>query len=177
MLPELSSCDFENQIEAKSIVTIVIRGLGLPLPQIMAQIESHPLTIGIYKIMNVFSGKCLCEDTHLVQTAYSGEPSQHWVFSQTIDGLLTIMSIKSTRVLDVSGGSNENGTIVITYSRHGSINQSWNVDPVTNGAFTIRTANGKCLDVSAWELGDGCQLVIWDKNDGANQHWKIIPIG
>jgi Ricin-type beta-trefoil lectin domain-like len=171
-------------IKPESIVTYVIKGLLIPAAQIIPQVPWHQLCRGVYKIQNVFSGKCLEDETTLVQSTYTGSVSQHWIFAETPKGEFTIMNASTTRVLDVKEGLDESGALVISYPRHGSYNQSWIIESLPDkNVYEIKTLTGKCMDVGAWDVGDGSQVIIWgklslmiDSNGGENQHWNLVRL-
>ena len=91
-------------------------------------------------------------------------------------GVYTIaVSLDTSKVLDVSWNSTENGANIELFSYNGGANQHFNIVPCGDGYYNIINVNsGKALDVDAW----GSQNVIqWDQTGGDNQKWSFEDAG
>ena len=91
-------------------------------------------------------------------------------------GVYTIaVSLDTSKVLDVSWNSTENGANIELFSYNGGANQHFNIVPCGDGYYNIINVNsGKALDVDAW----GSQNVIqWDQTGGDNQKWSFEYAG
>jgi hypothetical protein len=82
----------------------------------------------------------------------------------------------SSKCLDVSGGSTDNGTPIIQWDCSGADNQAWNLRPY-GGYVEIVARNGKCLDVSGESTDNGAAVIQWDCHQGNNQLWDTRRIG
>ncbi|MEV0570721.1 glycosyl hydrolase [Dactylosporangium sp. NPDC050588] len=79
-----------------------------------------------------------------------------------------VVSVASSRCLDVTGNASTNGTQVQIWDCNGQQNQGW----VFTAAGELRTFNErKCLDVPGGAGTAGTILAIWDCNGGANQRF------
>lgn len=86
------------------------------------------------------------------------------------------------QVLDVAGGSKQNGTNVQTYESNMSNAQRWNVkynegSSGSEGYYTISmggTSGKKVLDVAAGSSANGTNVQIYDANGSDAQKWLIV---
>ena len=72
-------------------------------------------------------------------------------------------------VLDVSGKTGG----IITYPAHGGCNQQWYFDP----DLTIRSGNGKVLDIKGAKKAAGAKLITYMKHGGGNQQFRMVTVG
>lgn len=86
-----------------------------------------------------------------------------------------IKNALSGKVLDVTGGSFENGAKVQQWSFTGGMNQQWHIKPVGYGPTTERyivsVQSGKFLDVTDQSPHNGAQIQQWSFTGGINQIW------
>jgi len=81
-------------------------------------------------------------------------------------------------VLDVPGGSLDNGVQIQQFTDNGGTNQHWQLLPAGNGAFYIMSeASQKVLDVPGFAAGDGVIIQQFQFNGGPNQQWRLVPVG
>jgi hypothetical protein len=88
----------------------------------------------------------------------------------------------SGKVLDVEGGSVQDGARVLQWTDHNGANQSWSFVSVgsINGqpAYKLVCANsGKVLDVTGGSQQAGAAVIQWSYHGGANQHWYVLDAG
>ena len=93
-----------------------------------------------------------------------------------------LLSKNSGMVLDVTGGSVSNGTVIQQWDWTGGTNQQWNIVPLGNGYNKIVNVNsGLVLDVtggsSSAAFQNGAPIQQWSWTGGANQQWQIVPTG
>ena len=89
-----------------------------------------------------------------------------------------ILNRLSGKVLDVTGFSTSNGTVIQQYSYLGNVNQKWSLVSVGNGAYAIMSLwNGKVLDVTGYSTADGTVIQQWDYLGASNQQWTLNPVG
>jgi hypothetical protein len=84
----------------------------------------------------------------------------------------TLVNPVSNKCLDVTGGSNANGTQVEIWTCSGGANQKW----TSTSAGELRVTIGgitKCLDAYNNQTANGTKIEIWTCNGGANQKWNL----
>jgi hypothetical protein len=92
-------------------------------------------------------------------------------------GLYRITSRASGKVLDVEGGSLQNGAKIQQWDYWGGANQHWRLIDVGNGLYRIESeASRKVLDVEGGSLQNGAKIQQWDYWGGANQHWQLVQV-
>lgn len=115
----------------------------------------------------------------IVQFPLHGGPNQlfrlEWVsdFEVITPGPFRIVAEHSGKVLDVSGGSLENGAPVIQWDWHGGPNQLFNLERVPGGYLFRVLHSKKVLDVRGASQNQGTQLVQWDFHGGPNQIFQL----
>ena len=85
----------------------------------------------------------------------------------------TIVSLASSKCIDVAGGQPNDGADVQIYSCHDGDNQEWSM--TKDGE--IRGLGGKCLDVRGNTPADQTPVQIYACNGGANQRWEFTAAG
>jgi Ricin-type beta-trefoil lectin domain-like len=95
----------------------------------------------------------------------------------------TIMSKSSGYVLDVKGGSKEDGAEIIQFHSHKGLNQKWKFIPLKEedeGYYKIVSVNSeKCLTVKDKPTENGTKIIQYscqDKKGVMNQEWKLFPV-
>ena len=81
----------------------------------------------------------------------------------------------TSKVMDVTKGSNENGTNIALYTAQYTNNQMFEITKIDDEYYKIiGVKSGKSLDVynSGTTNGTNLQLYTWE--DTSNQHWKFI---
>ena len=93
------------------------------------------------------------------------------------DGVYYVQSAKdSSMVLDVVGGSSENGSNIQLFQKNNTSAQQWEVtyNSATDDYNIINLASRKSLDVAAAGVSDGTNIQLWDSNGTCAQRWKIV---
>ncbi len=95
------------------------------------------------------------------------------------DGVYTIQSAISNKVVDVDGGRTANSTNVQLYQSNGSDAQKWYVKQLDDGYYEITTMldNTKSLDVAGGKLVNGTNVQIYNSNGSDSQKWYINDAG
>jgi LysM repeat protein len=94
------------------------------------------------------------------------------------DGYYQIVAKHSGKVLDVQGGSTDNGADIIQYHATGADNQLWQLVPASGGYYQITSKHsGKVLDVKGGSTQDGAQVVQYQPTGGDNQLWNFVSVG
>ncbi|MEV7601862.1 RICIN domain-containing protein [Kitasatospora sp. NPDC089797] len=135
---------------------------------------------GTYAVTNVHSGKVLdaLSDGSVLQWNGHGGPNQRWTLAPVGDGVYTLTCVSSGKVLDVSGGSTENGARVQQWTGNGTAAQRWRITGVGGGAFRIQClGSDKYLDVLGKRTDDGAPVHQWDHDDSDSQQWRLEPVG
>lgn len=98
--------------------------------------------------------------------------SQRFRFEPLDDGHYLIRVRRSRLVLDVAGGSLDNGAVVCQWEWHGGNNQRFGLVDAGDGYYALRAKHsGKVLEVADRSTDDGAQIRQWDWHGGANQRW------
>lgn len=88
-----------------------------------------------------------------------------------------IVSKKSGKVLDIEGGTTNNGN-VIQWQSNGGKNQQWYFELNSDGSYTIKSVlDGKVLDVEGNSTADGGNIIVWSSNGQDNQKWLVEDLG
>lgn len=144
---------------------------------------------GSYSFMNLENNKVLdvcsastANGTNIQTYSYNGTAAQKFDLKST-DYVKTGMYVFHSRanysqVLDVSGGSSDDGANIQSYSSNGSGAQKWNI--VGNGDGTYRivnAANGKVFDVANGSAYNGANVQQYSWNGSNAQKWYAIYQG
>ena len=63
---------------------------------------------------------------------------------------------------------------IIQWPVHGGDNQSWTLEPATDGYVRIVARHsGKAMDVERGSTDDGARVIQYTPHDGANQQWLL----
>jgi hypothetical protein len=87
-----------------------------------------------------------------------------------------IVSKLSGKVLDVTGGSEVNGTPVQQWRYLGNPQQRWVLIPV-QPYYIANAWSGKVLDVPNGSSEDGALVQQWSANRNKQQDWQFLPVG
>jgi hypothetical protein len=89
-----------------------------------------------------------------------------------------IVSLSNGKVLEVEGGSKENGTRIRLVDWTGTAQQIWRVKPLAvrdAGSFQIvSVASGKSLTIEAPGTAEGASLIQWDWEARGSQKWRFV---
>ncbi len=98
-----------------------------------------------------------------------------------IDGRYTLVNRQSGKVMEVAGGSSENGANIQQADPSYATHQSWLVDPVAKSIggdwsyYTVKPFHNtlKTGDVWDWNLDAGADVRLYDYAGGSNQQWIL----
>ena len=92
------------------------------------------------------------------------------------DGIYGIRSKKSGLVMDIYGGSTEEGADIIQWPSHGGVNQMWIFEKQSNGFYKITSVLNPAysLDVYGGNTDLGNRVIQWGWHGGANQLWQLV---
>lgn len=137
------------------------------------------------------SGKCLdveyaspADKARLVQWDCNGRDNQNIdpvELDVTVGGQQFILKVAhSGKCLDIPGGSDRNGTIIIQYECHKLSNQRFWLKQLGQNTAMFRVQNvgtNKCLDIDGAALHNRAKVILWDCHDGPNQvfRWHRKP--
>ncbi|MGQ4386744.1 RICIN domain-containing protein [Streptomyces sp. SAS_270] len=134
---------------------------------------------GVYALKAKHSGMVLDvaapygrQGSRLVQSTYTGQAHQQWTYRGQ-----WIMALHSGKVMDVRGGSVNDGTPIIQFSPGVGDNQLFLVEELEGGYVRLVAAHcGKVLDVTGGSQANGAELILWPWGGGDNQRFKIVPV-
>lgn len=82
------------------------------------------------------------------------------------------------KLLDVYGASGALGTGLIQWSDNGGQNQQFNLQPTSNGYFTLTAVHsGMAADVQDAQTANGTNIRQWTANNADAQQWRAIDLG
>ena len=132
-----------------------------------------------YTIESLLSGKVLAADEsgNVCVHGLSNSDSQYWT-AEIGNGKVVLLNVANGKVLDISGGSTNNGANVQTYKANGTAAQSFKLmscSPFEAGTYTVllAAARSKALDVSSGSRSNGANIQIWDSNGSGAQKWYV----
>lgn len=92
------------------------------------------------------------------------------------EGVYEISNAGSNRVLDVSGGSCDNGANVQQYAQNGTPAQRWRIEKFNGHYLLVNVASGKALDVSGGNGANGTNVQQYVLNHTNAQVWNLVKI-
>ncbi|GAB6930412.1 hypothetical protein JCM10914A_43950 [Paenibacillus sp. JCM 10914] len=94
------------------------------------------------------------------------------------DGIYTIGSKVSGKVLDVADVSTASGAKIQQWTNFSANNQRFRVQSTGDGYYKITAVHSnKVLDVPSSSTSTGVQLQQWDDNGSNAQRWRIVDVG
>lgn len=90
------------------------------------------------------------------------------------EGVYEISNAGSNRVLDVSGGSYDNGANVQQYGQNGTPAQRWRIEKFNGHYLLVNVASGKALDVSGGNGANGTNVQQYVLNHTNAQLWDFV---
>lgn len=94
------------------------------------------------------------------------------------DGIYTIASKASGKVMDVVDVSTASGAKIQQWTNYVANNQRFRVESTGDGYYKLTAVHsGKVLDVPNSSTSTGVQLQQWDDNGSNAQRWKIVDVG
>ena len=134
-------------------------------------------------ILSQLSGKGLdvkdrsTEDDAPVQLwDYVGGPNQAWNIIDLGRNEYAIMNIRSSKALDISGASRQNGATLVQSRWRSTDSQRWRLERRNQQGLVqvVNVQSGKCLDVKDNSRQNGATIQQWECNAGAaNQTWRL----
>ena len=104
---------------------------------------------------------------------YSIYDNRYWKIEKYNGQWYRIINVRSGKVLDVSGGSNKNGTNVQQYTWNGSASQLWRFFSAGNGYYYIQSKLGTYLNVAGGKTSDETNIQTWEYNGTSSQRFKL----
>lgn len=94
------------------------------------------------------------------------------------DGIYTIASKASGKVMDVADVSMASGAKIQQWTNYVANNQRFRVESTGDGYYKLTAVHsGKVLDVPNSSTATGVQLQQWDDNGSNAQRWRIVDVG
>ncbi|WP_098743959.1 RICIN domain-containing protein [Paenibacillus sp. EZ-K15] len=94
------------------------------------------------------------------------------------NGIYTIGSKASGKVMDVVDVSTASGAKIQQWTNYVANNQRFRVESTGDGYYKLTAVHsGKVLDVPNSSTSTGVQLQQWDDNGSNAQRWKIVDVG
>ena len=104
----------------------------------------------------------------------AGTDSQAFWFDEVGNGLYTLTSAVSGKLIEVSYGLTSNGSAVSQYEKNSTASQYWAVRDYGSGSFSLLSVlSGKAIDVPSGTIKNGNKLQIYTPNGTAAQLWRV----
>jgi hypothetical protein len=153
----------------------------------------EPGSNGCFKIVNKNSGKLLTIPNtpnvsttgaiQLLQLPDSNSLAAEWKLTPATDGsnYYTIASCFDNMVVDVSGASTNDDTLVEQNNPSGATSQEWQIQayfaPTVNYSYKIKNVNsGLLLNVNNGSKTAGAVIDQWYDDDGTDSQWQFAPV-
>jgi hypothetical protein len=141
-----------------------------------------------YKFINRASGKAIdipdgqnTNALQLQQYTDNGATSQQWVITDqgTYNNLYKLTSVSSSdgKVIDVRGGTSNNGEAIQLMQSYNNATQQFRLIKLGNGYYSIINVNSnKAVEVADASTSDGALIQQnWYRGD-LNQQWQLVKI-
>lgn len=94
------------------------------------------------------------------------------------NGIYTISSIVSNKLVEVTGGSTANGANVVQWSDNGGTHQRWAINNEGSGYVSIiNVKSNKAMEVYNFSTSDGANVAQWEYWGGDPQLWSVTDHG
>jgi N-acetylmuramoyl-L-alanine amidase len=94
-----------------------------------------------------------------------------------VSGYNRLVARHSGRCMDVTGGSRNNGAVILQWDCHSGDNQAWSLVPAGSYFKLVAKHSGKCLDVYGGSRDNGARIIQWDCHGGDNQLFRREQFG
>ncbi len=101
---------------------------------------------------------------------------QLWHFEYNSDGSYYIKSYFNNKYLDVSGGSDCNGTPVGVWDSNSDLSQKWFLVSTSEGFILKSACCDRIMDVAGGSEDDGTPIQLWESNGSSAQRFSIYSI-
>jgi endo-1,4-beta-xylanase len=142
------------------------------------------LNDGWYYIKNTGSGKYLnVKDGKAASTqnVVIGSSKQKWKLTNNSDNTVTLLSEVGDFMLDVNGGSSDNGANIQIYNAYGGDAQKFVIRETSQAnvyVVSTKVSSGyKVLDVENEGKYDGSNICQWENGERSNQTWTFESAG
>ncbi|MDQ2730787.1 MAG: RICIN domain-containing protein [Armatimonadota bacterium] len=143
-----------------------------------------PITNGVYKILNVTSGKVLdvpgasMANVALDQTTYTGGANQQWKVTDLGGGSYSVANVKSGSVADCAP-TFDNLHPVVQWPVNGtpSATQRFTITAIGGHYLLTNVFSGKALDVAGSSTDDKAAIVQAVVTASGSQLWDLVPVG
>lgn len=106
----------------------------------------------------------------IVQNTFAGRPGQFFTLEDVRQGYKVIRALSSGKVIQVAGGSSDNGAKLEQAEYTGDNSQLWKVVSVPQGYVKLENkASGKVIDISGAMKTEGLQLQQYDNSGSGDE--------
>ncbi len=144
---------------------------------------------GYYRVVNRNNGKDLevtdassSEGANVQTYAMNGHYCQQWELAEVgeyiTDGTYTITNRYSSKVLDATDCSTDDGANIQQWESLGNSCQQWVITRKDDGYYTIQNSNSSLmLDAESCGSDDGTNVDQWSDLDNVCQEWYFVYVG
>jgi hypothetical protein len=96
----------------------------------------------------------------------------------TPDGVFSLASRHSNKVMTALSGGTANGTQLVQWGYTGGDEQKWTLSHLGNGQYKVTgLASGRVMDVGGGSGANAAKIQLWDWLDANSQKWTVVPTG
>ncbi|CAH1363714.1 unnamed protein product [Tenebrio molitor] len=122
-------------------------------------------------IRSTSSGLCVDGTEYEIKLQhYNGSPGQLWILEPLGGEKFIIRNKGNGAVMDIEGGP-DCGANLITYERHGGVNQQWYIN--NTDRTIVSAAADLAMDVCDGNCFPGNILIAYDRHGGPNQQFHL----
>jgi alpha-L-fucosidase 2 len=130
------------------------------------------------KFLTVFN-RSHDDGAELCQFELTGDGSQQWSLEQVEPGVFKIRNLGSGKVVDVPGGTQDAGTVLIQFDDNGGTNQLWRmgtISDVPNAVFFTNVATGQAMNVIGRSFDNNARVIQFPDFENKipqNEQWFL----
>lgn len=113
-------------------------------------------------------------ETYAPSTTVQGNVSCGTEGAPIEDGTYRITNVATGQVLEVDGGSDDDGANVQQWAYWGGANQHWELTREADGYRIENVSTGKVLDVARGSTINGANVHQWSDHGGDNQRFELL---
>ncbi len=170
-------CPFRDRLLLAICVASILAPPGLRAQTPSGRVVQTGTITGVGSNLCVDGSRVSIGDGLNVELGQCRNGSAAWDVIDLGGGEFAILNRASKRVLDVAGGSFDDGANVQQYVWNNTAAQRWRIETVanvTNGAVQIvNQRSGKCLDINERSTVAGANIHQWQCHGKENQQWRF----
>lgn len=154
---------------------IVIACSGIPG---VATTTAPPLADGIYKIVNLTTGKPIramgtSAGSLVQQYRYNRKSDMQWQVTNLSNNIYKIVCVQSGLALSSQGEGSADGVNAVVDTPNNHAAQQWALLPVGTSFKLVQQGSSQCIGPAGGSSGDGVQIILWHDDGTTNERWTF----